>query len=125
MPKVINIKECYNKFDDLFSPKVIAELNNQQILAVKVKGEKVPWHIHENEDELFWVIEGVLEIHERDIKHILHTGEFYVVKKGIEHKIVPQGLAKIILFEPKSIAHTGNTKSEITKTKFEKLDCQD
>jgi len=89
---------------------------------VRAEGDKIPWHSHENEDELFMVIEGVLNILERDKTTTVKAGEFYIVPRGTEHRVVPEGAVKIMLFEPKDIAHTGNTKSEITKEKFDYLD---
>ena len=56
MNKVINIEKCFEKFDDTFSPKIIGELNGQYVMVVKLEGDKVPWHTHENEDEMFYVL---------------------------------------------------------------------
>jgi mannose-6-phosphate isomerase-like protein (cupin superfamily) len=71
---------------------------------------------------MFYVFDGVLDIFERDRNVTLHSGEFYVVPKGVEHRVVPQGHVKLILIEPKDIAHTGNVKAEITKSSFEVLE---
>ncbi len=109
-------------FSDTFSPKIVAELNGQHIKVVRVEGDKVPWHIHDNEDELFLVLDGTLEVHERENFVRLKTGEFCVVGHGIEHKVVPIGQVKLLLFEPINIAHTGKVRSEITKDQFDRLD---
>ena len=122
MSKVVNIEKCFEKFNDTFSPKIVAELNGQYVLLVKCEGDKVPWHTHENEDELFFVVEGVLDIYEKDKSLAVHAGEFYIVYRGTEHRVVPRAPVKLILFEPSGIAHTGSVKSEITKSQFEKLD---
>ncbi len=122
MAKVINIDECFERFDDLFSPKVIGELNGQHVKVVRVEGDKVPWHIHENEDEMFFVVEGKLDVQERDETVTLHAGEFCIVKQGKEHRVVPQGHVKLILFEPIGIAHTGAVKAEITKDEYDRLE---
>jgi mannose-6-phosphate isomerase-like protein (cupin superfamily) len=121
MNKVINIEKCFEKFNDTFSPKIIAELNGQYVMVVKLEGDKVPWHTHENEDEMFYVLEGTLDIFEKDKQITVRAGEFYIVNKGIEHRVVPQNRVKLMLFEP-AIKHTGSVKSEITKSKFEWLD---
>ncbi len=121
MSKVININKCFELFEDTFSPKVVGELNDQFVMVVRCEGDKVPWHIHENEDEMFFVIDGVLEVQERDRKTTLNSGEFYIVKRGIEHRVVPLGHVKLLLFEPSSIEHTGSIKSEITRKQFEHL----
>ncbi len=122
MNKVVNIEKCFEKFNDTFSPKIIGELNGQYIMVVKCEGDKVPWHIHENEDEMFYVVEGVLDVYEKDRQVTVGAGEFYIVNKGIEHRVVPQNKVKLLLFEPSGIQHTGNVKAEITKSKFTYLD---
>lgn len=115
MSKVVNIEKCFEKFSDTFSPKIIGELNGQHVKVARLEGDKVPWHTHDNEDEMFFVVDGTLDILEKDKNITLNSGEFYIVKKGVEHKVVPHGHVKIILFEPAGIAHTGKVKAEITK----------
>jgi len=122
MAKAVNIEKCFEKFNDTFSPKIVGEVNTQNILVVRLEGDKVPWHIHDNQDEMFFVFDGVLDIYEKDNTVTLHSGEFYIVPKGVEHRVVPQGHVKLILIESKDISHTGNVKSEITKSSFERLD---
>lgn len=120
--KAVSIHECFDKFSDLFSPKIIGELNGQHVKLAKLEGDKVPWHTHDNEDELFWVMDGTLDVHERDSSVTLHAGEFCVVQAGIEHRVVPQGHVKLILFEPAGIAHTGSVRGEITKDEYDRLE---
>jgi mannose-6-phosphate isomerase-like protein (cupin superfamily) len=121
MGKVVNISQCFDKFSDTFSPKIIGELNGQYVLAVKCEGDKVPWHTHDNEDEMFYVIEGSLDIFAKEKKVTVNAGEFYIVPRGVEHRVVPHDFVKLLLFEPAEIAHTGSVKSDITKNKFDKL----
>ncbi len=118
----VNIAESFKKFQDTFSPKIVADLNGQQMMIVRCEGDKVPWHIHENEDEMFFVVEGILEVYEKDKTITLNPGEFYVVESGIEHRVVPIGHVKLILFEPAGIAHTGKVNSEITKKEFDRIE---
>ena len=122
MSKVVNIEKCFEKFSETFSPKIIGELNGQHIKVVRLEGDKVPWHVHENEDEMFYVLAGMLNIYERKNTITLQEGEFYIVRKGVEHRVVPRGHVKLILFEPAGIAHTGEVKSEITKKSFDRLE---
>ncbi len=122
MSKVININKCFAMFDDTFSPKIVGELNNQLVMLVRCEGDKVPWHTHDNEDEMFFVVDGMLEVQEKDRNVTLHAGEMYIVTRGVEHRVVPQDHVKLILFEPAGIEHTGKVKSEITKRQFDHLE---
>lgn len=120
--KAVNIDQCFEKFSDLFSPKIVGELNGQHVKLARLEGDKVPWHIHDNEDELFFVIDGTLDVLERNSSVTLHAGEFCIVQSGIEHRVVPHGHVKLLLFEPAGIAHTGSVRNEITKDKYDWLD---
>lgn len=122
MGKVINIEQYFKKFSDTFSPKIVGELNGQNVLLVRCEGDKVPWHTHENEDEMFFVLDGVLEVLEGEKKKTLHAGEFTVVQRGVEHRVIPIGHVKLMLFEPAAISHTGKVKADITKEQFDRLD---
>jgi mannose-6-phosphate isomerase-like protein (cupin superfamily) len=118
----VNLEKCFSKFSDTFSPKIVAELNGQHVKVVRVEGDKVPWHVHDDEDELFLVLDGSLEVHERGNFACLNAGEFCVIRHGVEHKVVPIGHVKLVLFEPAGIAHTGRVRFEITKDYFDRLD---
>ena len=117
---VINIQEKFNLFSDHWSPKKIGDLNGQQILLAKIKGEFV-FHKHDNEDELFMVQKGVLEIHLRDTVVTINEGEFYIVPKGVEHKPVAKEEVHILLFEPLSTKHTGDVIADITVAEYESI----
>jgi mannose-6-phosphate isomerase-like protein (cupin superfamily) len=122
MLEIVNIADGFARFDDLFSPKIVGELNGQHVKLVRVEGDKVPWHTHDAEDELFWVLEGELEVLTHDTSVTLRPGEFTVVPRGVEHRVVPRGHVKLVLFEPDGIAHTGKVKAEITLDSYERLD---
>ncbi len=122
MRGIVNIEKCFERFEDLFSPKVVGELNGQHVKLVRAEGDKVPFHTHEDEDELFYVLEGELDIIDGDGKFTLRAGEFYIVRRGSEHRVIPRGHVKLMLFEPADIEHTGKVKSEITKDSFDILD---
>jgi mannose-6-phosphate isomerase-like protein (cupin superfamily) len=122
MAEVVNIENCFEKFTDTFSPKIVGELNDQHVKLARLEGDKVPWHIHDNEDELFFVLEGTLDVLEKEETVTLHPGEFCIVPRGHEHRVVPQGHVKLMLFEPAGIAHTGKVKAEITKDRYDRLD---
>ncbi|HEM47554.1 MAG TPA: cupin domain-containing protein [Alphaproteobacteria bacterium] len=120
--RVVNIEEYFRKFADTFSPKIVGELNGQHVKLVRLEGDMVPWHTHENEDEMFLVLEGVLVVLDRDASHTVQAGEFYIVPRGVEHRTVPRGPVKAILFEPAGIQHTGSVRAEITRDTFDRLD---
>ena len=122
MAKVVNIEKCFQKFSDTFSPKIVGELNGQNVMLVRCEGDKIPWHTHDNEDEMFLVLDGILEVMEKDRTIALHAGEFYIVHRGIEHRVVSKGHVKLMLFEPEGISHTGKVKTEITKKSFDRLE---
>jgi mannose-6-phosphate isomerase-like protein (cupin superfamily) len=121
MTDVVNIEACFEKFDDTFSPKIVGELNGQYVLLVRCEGDKIPWHTHDEEDEMFFVLDGSLDILERNRRVTVNSGEFFIVERGVEHRIVPRGHVKLMLFEPAGISHTGNVKAEITKDRYERL----
>lgn len=104
----------------MWTPKKVGELNGQQILLAKVKGEFV-FHKHDFEDELFMVIKGVLEIELRDKTITLKEGEFYIVSKGVEHKPIAKEEVHILLFEPLSTKHTGDIVANITVETYESI----
>ena len=74
MLKAINLEKCFGMFEDTFSPKIIGELNGQLVMVVKCQGDKVPWHTHDNEDEMFLVMDGELEVHEQGGSATLKAG---------------------------------------------------
>ena len=117
---VINVEEKFKLFSDLWSPKKVGELNGQQILLAKLKGEFL-FHKHDNEDELFMVIKGSLEIELRYKTITLNEGEFYIVPKGVEHKPIAKEEVHLLLFEPLSIKHTGNIIADITVETYESI----
>jgi mannose-6-phosphate isomerase-like protein (cupin superfamily) len=122
METAVNISDCFEKFSDTFSPKIIGELNDQYVMIVRCEGDKVPWHTHADEDEMFLVLDGVMEVYERDKVVTLHANEFYIVKRGVEHRVIPKTHVKLMLFEPAGISHTGKVQSEITKKSFDRLE---
>lgn len=113
----VNLLQKFTLFNDLWSPKIVGELNGQYVKLAKLKGEFV-WHQHEAEDELFMVIEGTLIIQLRDQDDIVvEQGEFVIIPRGVEHKPVAAEEVHVLLFEPQSTQHTGNVKTERTVEK--------
>lgn len=112
--EVINIKEKFEKFSDHFNPRIIAELNSQQIKLAKFKGEFI-WHSHKDEDEMFLVIKGRFYMDLRDKTLELGEGDMIVVPKGIEHRPRAEEEVHVMLFEPVKTINTGEIESYLTK----------
>lgn len=109
----VNLKQKLSLFSDHWSPRIIGELNGQYVKLAKVKGEMV-WHSHAEEDEMFYIIKGSLTLHFRDEAVKLSEGDMYIVPKGVEHQPIAEEECHLMLFEPKSTAHTGDVVSELT-----------
>lgn len=116
----VNLASKLALFSDYWSPKIVAELNGQQVKLVKFQGEFV-WHHHENEDELFLVIEGHLRMQFEDREVALGPGELIVVPRGVEHRPCAEGEVHVLLFEPASTLNTGDVVNERTVRDLERL----
>lgn len=115
----INLAEELALISEHWRPKVVGELNGQEVKLVKFKGE-FPWHHHEKEDELFMAIKGSFRIEFRDRTVELSPGEFVIVPQGVEHRPVADGEVEVLLFEPANVRNTGNVVDEkFTATRAE------
>lgn len=112
-PAKVDLLEAFSRFDDLWSPKLVAELHGQHVRLAKVEGEFV-WHHHDDEDELFLVVKGRLAIELRDRTVELGEGELLVVPRGVEHRPVATEEAWILLFEPATTVNTGSAGGDRT-----------
>ena len=109
----INLLEKFQLFDQLWSPRVVAELNDYQVKLARIDGEFV-WHEHADTDELFLCLEGSLTIEMHQGNVTLGPGDLYVVPKGVQHRPVTRGECKILLLEPRGVVNTGEVRSELT-----------
>ena len=109
----INIKSKLKTFSDLWSPKVIAEMNDYQFKLVKIKDDFI-WHSHEDTDEVLFVLEGTMYIEFNTEVVKLSEGELLVVPKGTQHRPFAHEEAKIMLVEPRGVINTGDTDSDLT-----------
>jgi len=116
----VNIHEKLALFTDYWNPRIVGELNGQQVKIVKFKGEFV-WHKHDHEDELFYVIEGVFKIEFRDKTVELKENEFIIVPKGVEHRPVAENEVSVMLFEPAATLNTGDVVNELTKENLSRI----
>lgn len=118
--QVVNIKDKFSKFSDHWNPRIIGQLNGQDVKIAKVKGEFV-WHNHTDEDELFYIIKGSLKIDFEDGIRTINEGEMLIIPRGVEHKPIAEKEVWIMLFEPQSTKHTGDLDTDMTVEKFEKI----
>lgn len=107
----INLVEKFALIDEHWRPKIVGELNEQEVKLVKVKGI-FPWHHHEHEDELFLTIRGVFRIEFRDKIVELKAGELCIVPHGVEHRTAADEEAEVLIFEPRNVLNTGNITDE-------------
>ena len=109
----VNVSEKLALFSDYWNPRIVADLNGQQVKVVKLKGPFV-WHQHAGEDELFLVVRGRLRMEFRDRAVELGEGELIVVPRGVEHRPVAEAEVAVLLFEPASTVNTGDIRNERT-----------
>lgn len=106
----VNLQDKLARITEPWSPAIVGELNGQYVKLVKFENEYV-WHKHDHEDELFYVLEGRLNIELRDRTIELHPGEFFVVPHGVEHKPVAVTPCSVMLFEPATTLTTGDAET--------------
>jgi mannose-6-phosphate isomerase-like protein (cupin superfamily) len=116
----VNVAQKLALFDEHWSPKIVGELNGQHVKLVKFLGEFV-WHHHDDEDEMFLVVDGRFKMEFRDREVWLEEGEFIVVPRGIEHRPVAEREVSVMLFEPASTLNTGNVTDEMTVAELDRI----
>lgn len=109
----VNLARKFAAINDLWSPGIVAEINDYKVQIVKVKGEFV-WHSHPDTDDLFLVVKGnvVIQLRDRDVE--LSEGELFVVPKGVEHCPRADEEAELLLIEPKGTVNTGDAGGDLT-----------
>jgi mannose-6-phosphate isomerase-like protein (cupin superfamily) len=121
----VNLEEKLASFSDHWSPKIVGELNGQQVKLVKFQGEFV-WHHHEHEDELFLVLAGSFRMAYKDDSGTeralpLGPGEFVIVPRGVVHRPVADHEVHVLLFEPAGTLNTGNVRGSQTVEKLQRI----
>ena len=116
----VNLLQKFDLVTEHWSPKIVGELNGQQVKLAKFSGPFY-WHFHEQEDEAFFVMKGSFRMEFREKTIDVHEGEMLIVPKGVEHKPVAEEEVWVMLFEPASTLNTGNMVNERTKTDLEKI----
>ncbi len=118
--ETINLENKFSLFSDYCHPRILGEVNDCHVKAVKLKGEFI-WHHHDKEDELFLVVKGTLRMKFRDREATIREGEFVIVPRGVEHCPVAEEEVHIVLIEPKSTLNTGNISNERTVAQLEHI----
>ena len=116
----VNLKSKFDLINNFWSPKIVGELNGQHVKIAKFKGEFV-MHNHQDEDELFFVINGTLYIELKSKVLELKSGEFIIIPRGVDHKPYSRNEVSVLLFEPKSTLNTGNVNNEFTISNIKKI----
>ncbi len=116
----VNPVEKLATFHDYWRPRIVGDLNDSYVKLTKLQGEFV-WHRHENEDELFMVVQGRLRIRFRDGEVVLEPGELVIVPRGVEHLPSAEEETHVLLVEPKSTLNTGNVRNERTAAELDRL----
>ncbi len=102
-----SLPDKFSLIREHWRPKVVAELNGQELKLAKFAGV-FPWHHHDEEDELFVVWRGQMIVEFRDHRIVLNAGEFCVVPRGVEHRTMAEEEAEVLIFEPAATRNTGN-----------------
>ena len=116
----VNLREKLASFSEHWQPRIVGELNGQHVKLVKFSGPFV-WHHHENEDELFLVVQGRFRMELRDRTIDLEEGDFLIVPRGVEHRPVADEEVHVLLFEPATTLNTGNVENERTVRKLQRI----
>jgi len=118
--EVVNINEKLGLINDYWNPKIVGELNNQQVRLVKIQGE-FKYHKHDNEEEMFLVIKGEISIDLKSELKKLKVGEFIIIPRGQIHRPIAEKEAHLMLFVTSENVNTGDTKNEFTKNKIDRI----
>ena len=118
---MVNLAEMFGAFTEQWSPRIVGELNGQEVRLARIGGEFV-WHAHEDADELFMVVKGLLRMGLRDGDKLVNEGEFLIVPRGVEHKPAAETEEVwMLMFEPAGTPNTGTAGGERTVAELERL----
>ncbi len=120
MSEVVSPARIAQRLTELWSPRVVAELDDSYVKVAKLEGA-LAWHSHEHEDELFYVLKGSLTIEMEDRTVVVREGELFVVPKGVRHNPIAEHECHVMLIERKSTLHTGNEVTAMTRSLAEQL----
>ena len=110
MQDKVDLAEKLAAFSEYWSPRTVAQINDHDVMVVKVQGEFV-WHKHDETDDFFLVLKGELDIQMRDRTVTLRPGELFVVPKGVEHRPLARDEVHMLLIEPRGTPNTGDAST--------------
>jgi mannose-6-phosphate isomerase-like protein (cupin superfamily) len=110
MQDKVDLAEKLAAFSEYWSPRTVAQINDYDVMVVKVRGEFV-WHKHDETDDFFLVLKGELDIQMRDRTVTLRPGELFVVPKGVEHRPLARDEVHMLLIEPRGTPNTGDAST--------------
>jgi mannose-6-phosphate isomerase-like protein (cupin superfamily) len=122
--RVVNLAEKFSSFNECWSPRIAGEINDTYVKLAKLSGEFI-WHRHDNEDEMFLIVKGILRMKiredgsEREVE--IHPGEYLIVPRGIEHLPIADEETHVVLLEPKSTLNTGSLVNERTRKELQSI----
>ncbi len=120
MIEVVNLAEKFTLFADHWRPRIVGELNSQQVKLARLKGEFI-WHQHADADELFLVVQGTLRMQLPDGEAQVGAGEFIIVPRGVAHLPIADDEVLVLLFEPAATRNTGNVENDRTVVDPERI----
>ena len=121
-PDETDVKKLFAQVEGYFSPKVIGSVNDLYIKITRVKGDDVPWHAHDNEDELFYIVKGsLMMVLENEEPFPLNEGGLFIVPQGVQHRVYSDQECWVLLIEHAETKHTGDVQSSITKSVDQQL----
>ena len=118
--EVVNINKKLGLINDYWNPRIVGELNNQQVRLVKIQ-EEFKYHKHDNEEEMFLVIKGEITIDLKTELKKLKEGEFIIIPRGQIHRPIAEKEAHLMLFVTSKNINTGDTKNEFTKSRMDRI----
>jgi mannose-6-phosphate isomerase-like protein (cupin superfamily) len=120
----VNLAQKFSLFTQHYQPKIVGEVNDSYVKLVKLQGEFM-WHHHDHEDELFFVVKGILRMKVRDDggerDFTVQPGEFIIIPRGVEHLPSAEEETQVMLLEPKTTLNTGNIDSERTLRELQRI----